>query len=169
MALAASLGVLPCIIFAGMIAWLMLLPYVKLLLGIALVYIALKLLVPTDVKALQAEPASPMLVENNPGMAALKAAPVTPSLADKVTFLMRRDAYCPPVHEVIRRETHMSCAAKGLPSAAPAAPNSPVACKAKTSGLGLDIGYIPQRRTNQAFTTCVRPAYAISMLARIGQ
>jgi len=32
----------------------------------------------------------------------------TPSLADKVAFLMRRDAYRPPVAELTRHETHMS-------------------------------------------------------------
>ena len=36
------------------------------------------------------------------------AAPSEPSLADKVEFLMRRDAYRPRAPEVTRQETHMS-------------------------------------------------------------
>lgn len=35
-------------------------------------------------------------------------APSEPSLADKIEFLMRRDAYQPPAPEVTRQETHMS-------------------------------------------------------------
>jgi uncharacterized protein len=50
-----------------------------------------------------------MLVRNHPLDSHPKApAPGEPSFADKVEFLRRRDAYCPPVSQVICRETHMS-------------------------------------------------------------
>jgi hypothetical protein len=50
-----------------------------------------------------------MLVKNHPLDSPPKAvAPVEPSFADKVKFLTRGDAYCPPVPEVTCHETHMS-------------------------------------------------------------
>jgi predicted tellurium resistance membrane protein TerC len=42
--LAAGLTMVPCIAFAGIIAWLMLLPYVKLVAGVGLLYIGIKVL-----------------------------------------------------------------------------------------------------------------------------
>jgi aminoglycoside phosphotransferase family enzyme len=47
-----------------------------------------------------------MLVKNHPFDSA--PAPVEPLFADKVKFLRRGDAYCPPVAEVTCHETHMS-------------------------------------------------------------
>ena len=50
-----------------------------------------------------------MLVRNHPLESCPEApAPGEPSFADKVKFLTRADAYCPPVPEVACRETHMS-------------------------------------------------------------
>jgi aminoglycoside phosphotransferase family enzyme len=50
-----------------------------------------------------------MLVRNHPLESCPEApAPGEPSFADKVKFLTRGDAYCPPVPEVACRETHMS-------------------------------------------------------------
>ena len=50
-----------------------------------------------------------MLVRNHPLESCPEApAPVEPSFADKVKFLTRSDAYCPPVPEVVCHETHMS-------------------------------------------------------------
>ena len=50
-----------------------------------------------------------MLVEKRPpNLEPKPVAAACPSLADKSEFLMRGDAYRPPVLEVIRRETHMS-------------------------------------------------------------
>src|SRR3974377_1841074 len=50
-----------------------------------------------------------MLVKNHPLDSPPKAlAPVELSFVDKVKFLTRGDAYCPPVPEVTCRETHMS-------------------------------------------------------------
>src|SRR3974390_2767568 len=50
-----------------------------------------------------------MLVKNHPLESYPEApAPGEPSFADKVKFLTRGDAYCPPVPEVTCRETHMS-------------------------------------------------------------
>jgi len=50
-----------------------------------------------------------MLVKNHPLDSPPKAlAPVELSFVDKVKFLTRGDAYCPPVPEVTCHETHMS-------------------------------------------------------------
>jgi uncharacterized protein len=50
-----------------------------------------------------------MLVEKQPSSAAPQPAPAPEiSLADKIAFLMRGDAYRPAVGEVVRHETHMS-------------------------------------------------------------
>ncbi len=50
-----------------------------------------------------------MLVEKHKSSAEPQAVAATkPSLADKIEFLMRGDAYRPPVAEVARHETHMS-------------------------------------------------------------
>ena len=50
-----------------------------------------------------------MLVEKPPSSPGSKpVAASEPSLADKIAFLMRGDAYRPPVPAVARRETHMS-------------------------------------------------------------
>jgi len=50
-----------------------------------------------------------MRVEELPSDSGLhQVAASDPSLAEKVEFLTRGDAYCPPVSDVARRETHMS-------------------------------------------------------------
>jgi len=49
-----------------------------------------------------------MLVEKHPAGTAPQPAASEPSLADKIDFLMRGDAYRPPVPVVTRHETHMS-------------------------------------------------------------
>src|SRR3974390_2238381 len=50
-----------------------------------------------------------MLVKNHPLESYPEApAPGEPAFADKVKFLTRGDAYCPPVPQVTCRETHMS-------------------------------------------------------------
>jgi len=46
-----------------------------------------------------------MLVERPPNGAVPAG---EPSLGDKIEFLMRSEAYCPPAGEVVRRQTHMS-------------------------------------------------------------
>ena len=49
-----------------------------------------------------------LLGKHRPGADLQLVAPSEPSLADKIDFLMRRDAYRPPAPEVTRQETHMS-------------------------------------------------------------
>ena len=50
-----------------------------------------------------------MLIDKHPSAPRRKpVAASEPSLADKIAFLMRGDAYRPPVPEVTRHETHMS-------------------------------------------------------------
>ena len=49
-----------------------------------------------------------LLGKHTSGAGLQSAAPSEPSLADKIEFLTRRDAYQPPAPEVTRPETHMS-------------------------------------------------------------
>ena len=49
-----------------------------------------------------------LLGKHKSGAGLQSVAPSEPSLADKIEFLMRRDAYQPPAPEVTRQETHMS-------------------------------------------------------------
>ena len=49
-----------------------------------------------------------LLGKHTSGAGRQSVAPSEPSLADKIEFLMRRDAYQPPAPEVTRQETHMS-------------------------------------------------------------
>ena len=49
-----------------------------------------------------------MSVESHPSIPELQRRTCDRSLADKIAFLQRADSYCPPVPEVVSRETHMS-------------------------------------------------------------
>jgi YjbE family integral membrane protein len=58
MTLGVGSAILFCIVFAEIITWLMVLPYVKLISGLALLYIAVKLLVQQEAERGEVEPAA---------------------------------------------------------------------------------------------------------------